>query len=55
MNIDRIIPSVLHVVSSKNVDISKDLENNEEKSIAECIEKANNEKEKKDHKEKEKN
>lgn len=45
MNIDPIIPSILHVTAKSNVDISKDLETPQEKTLGKLIEEHNEEKE----------
>lgn len=43
MNIDHITPSILHVTASSELNIQKDLESEQTKSIAELLDKDNNE------------
>jgi hypothetical protein len=43
MNIDNIIPSILHVTAKSEVDIENDLNSSQTKSIAELISDNNNE------------
>lgn len=45
MNIDLITPLVLHVTAKENIDISKDLEAVQNKSLGQLLEEANEEKE----------
>lgn len=48
MNIDNIIPSILHVTAKSEVDIENDLNSSQTKSIAELISDNNNEEKKED-------
>lgn len=51
MNIDHIIPSVLYVTASENINIAEDLAKTPTKTIAELMEEDNNDKKEKKEKE----
>lgn len=50
MNIDPIIPSILHITAKENVDISQDLQSTQQKSLGQLIEETYEEKETEENK-----